>query len=60
MESNLINKIKCADCGSPYIGQTKRYHKTRILKHKTSIKRDVGHTALTDHMLDITLTFQNQ
>ncbi|XP_015121828.1 uncharacterized protein LOC107044460 [Diachasma alloeum] len=63
--SNIIYSIPCGDCDGVYIGQTKRYIRTRIDEHKNGIvtskkiktdknrhNKEPNHTALTKHQLD--------
>ena len=52
LRSNIVYRIPCKDCPSAYIGQTKRYLKTRIQEHENSIKHlNSNRTALTNHVI---------
>ncbi|EZA47078.1 hypothetical protein X777_16770 [Ooceraea biroi] len=39
-KTNVVYKIKCADCEACYIGQTKRHVTVRINEHKSNIKKN--------------------
>ncbi|XP_071581446.1 uncharacterized protein [Temnothorax nylanderi] len=41
-ETDLVYRINCGNCDASYIGQTKRYLKTRINEHRNDIKKDEG------------------
>lgn len=54
MQSNVIYKIPCLECDGVYIGQTKRYLKTRISEHIRSVRptnliHNTNKTALAEH-----------
>ena len=49
---NLIYKINCKDCDKAYVGQTKRFLKTRTKEHKDNIKlKESYHNVITKHIL---------
>ncbi|WP_165349280.1 GIY-YIG nuclease family protein, partial [Enterobacter cloacae complex sp. 4DZ1-17B1] len=57
-KSNIIYKINCSECTATYVGQTKRYLKKRIYEHTNNWKREIGHIALTSHMLNTGHSFK--
>ena len=53
LKSNVVYNIPSKNCDKMYIGQTKRYLKTRISVHENNYKKGPKqHTALTRHELD--------
>ena len=50
-KSNVIYKIKCTDCDSSYIGQTKNYLQNRVNCHKNDVKNGQQKTALATHAI---------
>lgn len=51
--THVIYKIECADCQALYIGQTKRYMKTRINEHKNNFKKaQIEFTVISEHRND--------
>lgn len=58
LKPNVIYSIPCKNCPGTYIGQTKRYLKTRIQEHKNSLNHlQSDHTALTRHVKNTKHTF---
>lgn len=49
-KSNIVYKIDCKDCDMTYIGQSKRYFKTRKREHKYAIDKQKKDNALFLHV----------
>lgn len=57
-KSNVVYSIPCKDCTGVYIGQTKRYIKTRIEEHEKGVANSANidekkYTALIKHSVDL-------
>ena len=53
LKLNLVINTSCKDCNKVYIGQTKRYLKSRVKEHKDNYtKHPREHTALKKHQID--------
>jgi len=50
-KSEVIYKINCKDCNKSYIGQTKRFIRTRTNEHRNDIKNKNTKTGLAHHAL---------
>jgi len=50
--SNVVYKIRCLQCSASYVGQTRRFLKIRIDKHRSHIRRNTGqNSVITEHCL---------
>jgi len=44
----IVYKTNCKNCDASYVGQTKRFLKTRINEHRSHIK---GHATFNNHRI---------
>ncbi|KYM95691.1 hypothetical protein ALC62_13662 [Cyphomyrmex costatus] len=52
-KSHVVYKIKCKDCDSTYVGQTKRQLQIRIKKHRNNIRMDSSkHSVISQHIIE--------
>jgi len=56
--SNVVYKLRCAQCEASYIGQTRRLLKTRIDEHRSHIRRNTNqNSVITEHRLEFSHDF---
>ena len=56
---NVVYKISCDDCEASYVGQTKRKLSTRLYKHISDIRKNIGSaTFITDHRINFDYYFK--
>jgi len=52
LHTNVVYKISCDNCDASYVGQTRRFLKTRISEHRNHINRNTTqYSVITDHRL---------
>ncbi|KYN50317.1 hypothetical protein ALC62_11555, partial [Cyphomyrmex costatus] len=52
-KNHVVYKIKCRDCESTYVGQTKRQLQTRIKEHRNNIRLDSSkHSVIFQHIIE--------
>jgi len=57
-DNNIVYKILYNNCDASYVGQTKRYLKTRINEHIKNIKaKEPKLSVVSKHMLECNHTF---
>jgi len=48
--SNVVYKLRCAQCDASYVGQTRRLLKTRIDEHQSHIRKNTNQSSvITKH-----------
>jgi len=56
--SNVVYKLRCAQCDASYVGQTCRLLKTRINEHLSHIRRNTNqNSVITEHRLKFSHEF---
>jgi len=52
--SNVVYKINCLQCDASYVGQTRRFLKSRIDEHRSHIRRNTSQTSvITEHRVNL-------
>jgi len=52
-KAGVVYSIRCGDCESTYVGETKRKASTRVKEHQADCRlRRVGNSALVDHVVN--------
>lgn len=50
--NNVVYRFNCTDCEASYVGQTKRFLKTRIAEHRNHISRSSSQSSvIIDHRI---------
>jgi len=56
--SNVVYKLRCAQCDASYVRQTRRLLKTRIDEHRSHIRRNMNQSSvITEHRLEFSHDF---
>jgi len=55
--SNVVYKLRCAQCDASYMGQTRRLLKTRIDEHRSHIQKNTNRSSVITKHFEIFARF---